>query len=520
MPTSTERVAAALLTVGAFAVMLVFFRGNQFDDVDGYALPKELVVHVSAWGAALLCWGSVRSVRLAGVDRLWIAFFALSAISAAGAVDRSAALRALALSGSTLLLYGAARFLAGRGRSLQLVRAIAGATVLVALLVLGEAVGWVPNLSLLHRVPSGGQGNRNYAAHLMALGLPLLAGLGGERSRLGRVLAPLGIALLAAGLVVTRCRAAWLASLVALLVIVVVVGWWGRAPRRVLRLAGACLVGILMAVGAPTIWKSPTVYLTTMREMTAYDRGSGRGRLIQYRNTLRMSGDHLLFGVGPGNWAAHYPRYAVVGDPSFRPDQLWQTPAHPTGDWLGLFAERGLFCLLAWTMAFVAYARRAWRRARDGEAALLSLLVTIAILGTFDSVVQLPAPALVLFGALGALVPDEATTGGHVVSPRARRGWGAVGVAFALAVVASSAQKVYGSHLYSSARGLADWERAVAVDPHNVRGQSHLAQRYRLDGRCDQARAHAVAALLIQPELRAAQRELALCAAREPKKIQ
>ena len=49
-------------------------------------------------------------------------------------------------------------------------------------------------------------------------------------------------------------------------------------------------------------WKSDSPYLDSAAGLVNYKEGSGRGRLVQYGNSLRMTVAHPLFGVGPGNW--------------------------------------------------------------------------------------------------------------------------------------------------------------------------------------------------------------------------
>src|SRR5512140_597982 len=76
-----ERIALLLLQLGAIAIVLAAFPYKSFD-LDRFFVPKELILHVTAVGAALLCLGGRRRLSLTGADVLLIMFLALSAVSA------------------------------------------------------------------------------------------------------------------------------------------------------------------------------------------------------------------------------------------------------------------------------------------------------------------------------------------------------------------------------------------------------------------------------------------------------
>ena len=76
-----------------------------------------------------------------------------------------------------------------------------------------------------------------------------------------------------------------------------------------------------------------------------YKEGSGRGRLIQWGNTLAMAAHHPLLGVGPGNWPVFYPKYRSTGDPSFDRDDIIPTNPWPSSDWMAMASERGFAAL-------------------------------------------------------------------------------------------------------------------------------------------------------------------------------
>jgi len=122
-----ERVALLLLQLGAIAVVLAALPYKTFD-LDRFFVPKELILHVTAIGAALLCVVGRRRLSLTGADVLLVAFLGLSAASALVAQNWWLAGRALAMSISGVLLFwvGLTIRRAGLHRPLLIAIAIGG----------------------------------------------------------------------------------------------------------------------------------------------------------------------------------------------------------------------------------------------------------------------------------------------------------------------------------------------------------------------------------------------------------
>src|SRR5262249_54430020 len=203
----------------------------------------------------------------------------------------------------------------------------------------------------LNRVPGGTFGNRNFIAHLAAIGTPvvMLMALTAPRG-LGSVFAAISMAILSATLFLSRSRAAWLA-VIAVAIVVGVLGkmsWarWSdsRTIRRMLVLAIAAAVGVLGAVVLPNHldWKSNSPYLDSAAGLVNYKAGSGRGRIVQYTNSLKMTRAHPVFGVGPGNWPVIYPKFASKNDPSMSTSAEGVTSnPWPSSDLAAYVSERG-----------------------------------------------------------------------------------------------------------------------------------------------------------------------------------
>src|SRR5207244_3463258 len=205
-----------------------------------------------------------------------------------------------------------------------------------------------------------------------------------------------GVAVLAAGLVLTRSRAGWLAAALALLVFSVFS--MRELGRRLFAVLGFAVAGAAAALLIPNAlhWRSGNPYLQSATGVVEYERGSGRGRLVQYQRSLRMAAQHALLGVGPGNWAVDYPRHAARNDPSLNDSEPGMTfNPWPSSDWVAFVAERGFVTAALLALVFVLMLRP--------DPALLAVLTAVAIAGLFDAVLLLPAPALIAWTALGAL---------------------------------------------------------------------------------------------------------------------
>src|SRR5262245_34543103 len=249
-PTSRERVALLILSLGALAVVLAAAPYKTFD-LDRYFVSKELVLHVAAVVGAFLCISRCRRITLTAVDALLAGFLISSLISLAFATNLWAAERGFAVSLSGVALFWVAGRLGRAGLVRPLLVALATAVVVGAATSLLQAYGVTSEYFSLNRAPGGTFGNRNFVAHLSAMGIPIvvLVALTARRG-FGSLFGGIGVAIVAAALVLSRSRAAWLA----LIVLAVPVGGlafllrarW-REPRTARRLL---VLGAAMAAGA------------------------------------------------------------------------------------------------------------------------------------------------------------------------------------------------------------------------------------------------------------------------------
>lgn len=519
-PPWPARALALWLGLGAVAVVLVAVPSSLFD-LDRFGAPKELVLHLTALGALiLLAIGGTERPALVAAEIPLAGFTAWSTLSTVFATNHWLATRALAITLSGLIILHAAYRVARRGAGAWLLRGLAIAFVLAALTGLVQAYGVDLPILADSRAPGGTLGNRNFLAHLIAIGSPVvllhLVEAGGPRRTL---LAAGCFGLMLVTLVLTRSRASWLGMMVSMGIMGL--AWLiarrgGReiVPRgRIRACLAAAVIGAAMAVLLPNSlsWKSDSPYRDTVRDLTNYREGSGRGRLIQYRNSARLAAMDPVFGTGPGNWPVKYPLVTTRGDPSFAALDPMPTNPWPSSDWVAFLSERGGVAVLLLLAGLAAMGVTAARRLRRDDVGvvrraivLLGVLAATLVTGAFDAVLLLAPPTLLVWAAAGALVPESGTAW---VLPVGRRRLALVGGAALLVAALRSWGQVQ-----SMARAGPGWpverlERAVQMDPGSYRLHLMIGQRTG----CARGGRHAAAAARLFPYLPAPKRRMAQC---------
>jgi O-antigen ligase len=526
MPASStrDRIALVALAFGAVAIVLASAPYKAFD-LDRYFVSKELVLHAVATVAALaVVWGAHRAT-VTVIDWLLGGFLAISIVSAAFATNLWVAERAVAISISGALLFWTAGALRRAGAVKALLVALAASVVIAAATSLAQAYGVQSELFSLNRAPGGTFGNRNFIAHYVAIGMPvvMLVALTAPRG-LGSVLGGVGMAALSATLVMSRSRAAWLAVLGLMLIsgtlaFVTRRRWRGPTTvRRLWVLAGATAAGAIAAVVLPNRleWKSDSPYLDSAAGLVNYKEGSGRGRLVQYGNSLHMTEAHPLLGVGPGNWPVAYPHYASRNDPSMSQDDGLTSNPWPSSDWMALLSERGVIAVGLLVAAMLALIGRTIGelRSQTGGAenvltaiALIGTIVAAVVVGSFDAVLLLAAPTFLVWTLAGTLAPP----------PRAGRvgdlhRWGTVVVAVVgVVAIGRSAAQLASMSAFSASTRVASLAEAARLDPGSYRLRVRLAAAYLSRGDCAHAKAEARAARALFPNAAEPRRVLSAC---------
>ena len=512
-PGRGDRFALRVMQVGAVAVVLIASTRKLYE-LDRFFVPKEIVLHLAAVIAVLCALRSIGRLNFTRTDVFLCSIVLIGAASSALAQNPWLAIRALAITASSLLLFWIGRGLreAGLGRSLM--AAIALAVVIASITSLLQAYGVRTELFSLNRSPGGTLGNRNFIGHVGSFGLPvvLFGALAGRTAR-GRIAALTGVAIVSAALVLTRSRAAWLATALVLLLFaaaMILAPALRRSRKTWLRLTLAILFiggGIAAALMIPNTlrWRSDDPYLESVRGVAEYDEGSGRGRLIQYEHSLRMALRNPVLGVGPGNWAVQYPDHAAEGDPSLDRSAGGMTAnPWPSSDWIAMISERGAAAFLLMALVIVSLALAAFRRMRGASnpdealeaTALLGTVGAAALAGLFDAVLLLAVPAFLVWSTIGALWQGGAPLSRFPIRV-------AVLLVALLAAVGAfrSGAQIAAIEIDATRSDRESLELAARIDPGNYRVQLDLARKGG-EGKCE----HALAAKALFPNAAAARR--------------
>jgi O-antigen ligase len=518
-------VVVAAIGAGLLAVVLAALPEKLFD-LDRYFVPKELVLHC----VALMCLASLlsrgRQLAVDGSDVLVALFVAWSGASAMLATNHWLAQRALGVTVSGAVIFWAARQLGAHGWHRALLVAAAAATVCAAATALAQAYGLSTEYFSLNRAPGGTFGNRNFVAHFCVIGLPALAFVTVTSRWGGALFGSAGAVIVGAALVLTRSRGAWLALGLAAVVVAIALAasrpYWRRldAGRQVRRFLIATAAGAALAVALPNHlnWISESPYLDSAVGMLDYRTGSGRGRLEQYRNSVRMALASPVFGVGPGNWPVRYGRFAKRSDPSLASDGMTANP-WPSSDWVAVASERGipgvilLFGVLA---ALFVRALRGWSALSRPEHVLarVTLAATITatvVVSAFDAVLLLAPPSLLAWTVIGA-ASGVGLAAANVTKRRGVRLAGIAAIAIILiAAVTRSATQIIAIHTVGRSGSLSGWTSAARWDPGSYRINLRAAEVAAGRRQCASARAYAARAAAQFPDAAAPRRVIQAC---------
>jgi O-antigen ligase len=413
--------------------------------------------------------------------------------------------RAISLSGAALFWVGRVLRRDGLARPVLWALGLAGAVGAATALL--QAYGVTTELFSLNRSPGGTFGNRNFMAHLGAIVAPTIIYCGvTTRRSIATLFAAALLAVVAAAEVLSRSRAAWLALLAAAVPVAIIAfmtraRWSDREMSRRLVLIGiATTIGAVVALILPNTleWNSKNPYLESVRGIVNYQEGSGRGRLVQYTNSLRIMAENPILGVGPGNWSVEYPRYASRGDPSLSSlDEGMTSNPWPSSDWVAFAAERGAPATAVLVLIFVAFfGLAAWhaRVARGPEGVLGALVlgatvIITLVVGAFDAVLLIAPPTVFVWLLLGVYAEPVSQSAPRQAMTNGVRQWAPV-IVFGLGLLAAgrSALQVAAMATVTMSTRTSALERASLYDPGSYRIHLRLAEAYLNAGRCDHAR--------------------------------
>ncbi len=220
-------------------------------------------------------------------------------------------------------------------------------------------------------------GNPNYIAQYLITVLPLSIALSlFVSNKVKKTLSALVSAILIFCLFLIFSRGAWLGLLVSL----VFLGFILPLPKLKLSIPAKWVTPLLTLLLLIFVLLVSCLVIHTQQFQQELLRGVP-ARIINWKTTLLMIRAHPVLGSGIGNLYFVLPRYLL---PQFHEILPMQRIAESHNDYLHIWAETGLFGLLAFLWLIVAYFRRGFQRLKSetGYQRALMAAFMAAILAT------------------------------------------------------------------------------------------------------------------------------------------
>jgi O-antigen ligase len=520
-PRISARLAEFSLVAALISVSLIVLPGPR--DSEAFAVGREFGFEYFVLVALLAHLTSEPQYDIGSADVALLVFLAFGWASLLQSDVRVLAWRSIGLSTATVGLFFGIRASSSRFRNETLGFLVVVLGAVIASVSWLEAVGWLPRLSEVGRMPGGLFGNRNWMAHVLVLCLPVsLHALIRAKGRAYRILAFATVSLVLGMVILSRSRTAWLGLLAASFVPAIwfahrfrAIGWSALRPH-IMSVLVATGLGVGMVAAVPTVisWRDPYPYRQTLLTLTNVGSGSGYIRVLQQRTTLRMIKDSPFLGVGPGNWQVTYGRYARPGDPSYVPERLVPTNRLPHGDWVGMAAELGIPALATILAFFALTAAELWRSSGDtttsvnvpdnaGPAIGLATICSLFVMGFSNPIILTPAPAAIAICTIAAWSPPAAALTRYRIRPGSRVLWIAgVVLIFGYPVIVAG-RACYGDYLRRTADSVDDLMKAARWNSADFVSRVRISRALVRSGRCDLAIPYALQAYRLFPTSRA-----------------
>ena len=282
-----------------------------------------------------------------------------------------------------------------------LLRLCASIGILVSILGIFEARGFDMSWLLSNGRPSATFGYRNFAAAYLVMSIPLSLYLCLRGKLVGDYYLGLtSTGLMTVFLIYTRTRGAWGGLAGSLLVCALLAGharYHWKTPFDISRvslrsnagkifLIGTILMTTVLSLFEPRI-ASQQVRAIDEKKVELLDAltsvtapGGDRERRHMWKQTGRLIQDHLVMGVGVGNWKHTYPVYD--GGIMLRPGSA---PERPHNDFIWIWSEVGAIGLMAylWILLALLFAViRILKRSRSSEETYLAIALCTSLLAT------------------------------------------------------------------------------------------------------------------------------------------
>jgi O-antigen ligase len=211
-----------------------------------------------------------------------------------------------------------------------------------------------------------------------------------ETTAVWRWIARTGAAICAVAMALTGTRAALLGLAAGGVMWLYLRGF--RVTRRMA--AGAAAVTLLAAA----FYFSPAGWNLRSRARWFGEDRSGGGRVLLWRDTMRMSSHRLAAGYGPEVYTAEFARFESPELAAAYPDFEWESPHNM---FLDALASQGILGLLS-LMALCAAGFVAAFRKRTAESASMAAALTAGIVSQQFTVSTIPT-AVIIYTTVGLL---------------------------------------------------------------------------------------------------------------------
>jgi putative inorganic carbon (HCO3(-)) transporter len=261
----------------------------------------------------------------------------------------------------------------------------------------------------------------NFYARILLVGIPMAAALAIHERRRPRKLAYWALAaLITGGTLVTYSRGAMFAlfAMCGLMVLAL------RVPLR--HMAGLALAGVLVIAMLPRAMSER--FLTVEALVSSEDQpvrvdSSVAKRKLLYGVGIRMFEEHLLGGVGAGNFSEHYDTFANQVGMAERDWGEPGSPQFPHGLYFEIASETGLLGLLTYLGAAAATFLYLWRARRrllergETRRAAIASGIGVALAGYLMASVFLHESHVRYFGLYVGLAVAVARLARHAPLP-------------------------------------------------------------------------------------------------------
>ena len=376
---------------------------------NGYTPDENIAAYVQVVGVATLALLVVACLQRRA--RLWLPrssvllpltlIVAWAALSIFWSVGRYDAVRAVLIWAAAWLAAVLVLLIAGSETAQRrLLLAIAAAAVPVAILAMLQylfGIDWI----IQYAPPSGTLGNKNMLGQYVALTMPVMFCFFLTAQRRAWLWISAGAtACMAVTMVYTQSRAAWV---VLILEALLAAGLLLRLrlkyrinPLQELekKIALGCMLVLIAGLSALSpIGSSGEAAYSRYASRAAAVSGTFGTRYVMWRNSVPMWQEHVLFGVGIGNWQNWYEKYQSA----YRQDQaiLGTLHANAHNDYVQFVCQLGAvgLGLLLWMMVVVVLLFRRTLRSFKSDSGTNS----VVMLGPLIGLVGIGTSALVSF---------------------------------------------------------------------------------------------------------------------------